>query len=724
MIKCIELKNEATYKNVQILNNLKKVNYFYGTNGVGKTSIGNILENINNFPESKIEWENDEKEILVYNKNFIEQNFGENKNEHPGIFTLGNASKTELESIEKLKETINNLISKIEDKQTFFNQFQNEKIEIENNFKEVLWQTKKKYDKVISDAFEGSNSSKDKLKLNFIENINNNSSKILSLEELKEKHNLLYSDEKTEIDEIDFSFIDNLLLKEVNIFLKPIIGSNDLDISTLIKKLGNADWVYKGLEYLDDNIDSCPFCQQNISSKRLKEILNNFFDINFTSELQNIKDIHKNYSQTVLECSEKFEHIFLKVNKLKINKKDLNAIQNLVIILKEKITQNLLLIKEKIKEPSRKISLNDISEDIILIKTHSVNLNSKIKEYNNIIKNLKKSKEDYKETVWKYFVESLRPTYDLYIKNINKVDNQISRIILAKKNLSELLSKNEKELETAISNLTSTKPTIDAINSLLKEFGFKGFNLTESSTGHYQIIRENGELANNTLSEGEKTFVTFLYFYHLIKGAHNKDNIHKEKIILIDDPISSLDSVILFIVSTLIKNITTDIIQNNGAVKQIFILTHNVYFHKEISFTKINQQDTRYFIIRKHDNNTEIEDCGHQNKIQTSYQLLWNEVKSTENNSISLQNSMRRILENFFGFLGKRYDDEIISLFDNIEEKCIVKSLFAWVNDGSHCIQDDINLNCIDNITTPFKETFKKIFIKTGYEPHYNMMIQ
>lgn len=62
----------------------------------------------------------------------------------------------------------------------------------------------------------------------------------------------------------------------------------------------------------------------------------------------------------------------------------------------------------------------------------------------------------------------------------------------------------------------------------------------------YEVIRENGEVAEN-LSEGERNFIAFLYFYHLVRGSRSSDEV-KDKIVVIDDPVSSMDSTALFLV--------------------------------------------------------------------------------------------------------------------------------------------------------------------------------
>ncbi|MBN0669170.1 AAA family ATPase, partial [Pseudomonas aeruginosa] len=95
---------------------------------------------------------------------------------------------------------------------------------------------------------------------------------------------------------------------------------------------------------------------------------------------------------------------------------------------------------------------------------------------------------------------------------------------------------------------------IDAINTLLASFGFHGFSLAKADSGTaYVLRRPDGMDAKETLSEGERTFVTFLYFYHLLKGSDSESGVTTDRIVVFDDPVSSLDSDILFIVSSLIK---------------------------------------------------------------------------------------------------------------------------------------------------------------------------
>ena len=51
---------------------------------------------------------------------------------------------------------------------------------------------------------------------------------------------------------------------------------------------------------------------------------------------------------------------------------------------------------------------------------------------------------------------------------------------------------------------TSIEPTINAVNSLLKSFGFHTFTLSQAESTQYKLVRANGENAQETLSESEK----------------------------------------------------------------------------------------------------------------------------------------------------------------------------------------------------------------------------
>ena len=126
---------------------------------------------------------------------------------------------------------------------------------------------------------------------------------------------------------------------------------------------------------------------------------------------------------------------------------------------------------------------------------------------------------------------------------------------------------------------------------------------------------------------------------------------------VLDDPICSLDSTVLYIVSSLVKGLIKDVRDGNSDVDQIFVLTHNVFFHKETAFIDRRTEicnDIHYWTISKDNNISTIRPHERNNPIKSSYELLWQELKEGSSTSlVTTQNIMRRILENYFSMLGK-----------------------------------------------------------------------
>lgn len=161
------------------------------------------------------------------------------------------------------------------------------------------------------------------------------------------------------------------------------------------------------------------------------------------------------------------------------------------------------------------------------------------------------------------------------------------------------------EIATLERSITSVEPTVTEINAILASFGFTSFRLATAGDrgSFYKLVRHEGTDALKTLSEGEKSFITFLYFYHLIRGSVSSSGMSADRVIVFDDPVSRLDSDVLFIVSSLIKRVLEDACAGNSLVKQVFVLTHNIYFHKEVTYDAKRKQDLRahktFWIVRK-----------------------------------------------------------------------------------------------------------------------------
>ncbi|MFT6842446.1 MAG: wobble nucleotide-excising tRNase [Psychroserpens sp.] len=392
-------------------------------------------------------------------------------------------------------------------------------------------------------------------------------------------------------------------------------------------------------------------------------------------------------------------------------------------LLTSKTENNKSKIKSKLKEPSSTIILDTLKSEQDLINAFINKINDKIKLHNDTVKNITREKSKLTNEVWRYIIEQIRTNYQIYKTKNTSLTKTIEGLEKSKKDNTdrkEILIKSIVVLEQQNTGVEQTKTEI---NNLLNKFGFNNFQLGDATEekGSYQIIRPNGDKVERTLSEGEKTFITFLYFYHWLKGSFNQELITVDRIVVFDDPISSLDSDVLFIVSHLIRKLVNEIRDKSGNIKQIIILTHNVYFHKEVTYNKgtgiQRLKDETFWIIRKENDFSKIKPYE-KNPVQTSYELLWREVKENPN-SITIENTLRRIIENYFKMFGGISTDDILKKLDD-EDKIIANSLLSWSHAGSHGVSDDLY---VATGSEKHLKVFKNIFDKMEHIKHYEMMM-
>ncbi|MGL2432666.1 ATP-binding protein [Helicobacter pylori] len=734
-ISQIVLKKVATFdENGASFENLKSINFIYGANGSGKTTTSSFLKNLaengieDKFANSKIEWCNNESlKIEVYNKQFKEEQL---RNSHvKGIFTLGKETNQNLEKIESKKESISKENEKKIKNEKNLQDLTQEKEKEEEDFTDSCWEKLyKKNEEDFKETLEGFKR-KEKFKekiLREFENDKHNQSEIVGLEKLKEKIGIVFGENQTELALLECDLTDFDSIENHSIWEQEIVGSGGVAIADLIKKLSNEDWVAQGREYVKDN-SICPFCQKETITKEFKKQLESYFDTSYQESTDTIKKIKEDYTNKTAKVLERLNEII----KTEQNKLDTENLKRIIETLRSKINVNQQKILDKSKEMSRSFKLDSTKNEIDAIKDLIAKANEKITNHNETIKDIKTQKETCVEQTWKFLINEFKNDIQEYNKKYCGLEKGIN-------NLEKEISENQekvKELENEIKelekNMVSIKPIVNEINALLKGYGFTNFGLacTEDEK-FYRIQRENGQLVGETLSEGEVTFITFLYYYHLVKGSLKENDISKNKVLVIDDPISSLDSNILFIVSVLVKDLMKETMEEKTNIKQMIILTHNTYFYKEITLEydlKRYQGKYSFWIIKKDNNVSKIKGYE-ENPIKNSYELLWQEVKQAKENNISwvsLQNVMRRIIEYYFRILGDfKHNDSLSECFEKIEEKQVCNSFISWFNDGSHGILDDLFAQSQDTSIETYLKVFEKIFKETGHEAHFKMMMR
>jgi wobble nucleotide-excising tRNase len=128
-----------------------------------------------------------------------------------------------------------------------------------------------------------------------------------------------------------------------------------------------------------------------------------------------------------------------------------------------------------------------------------------------------------------------------------------------------------------------------------------------------------------------------------------------------------------------------------------------------------------FWIVRKVDGVSKIVGYKH-NPIKTSYELLWAEVRNPNRSLMTIQNTLRRIIESYFKILGNVDTNAIVALFDGRDQQ-VCSSLFSWVNDGSHSAHEDFYISVDEGVVQRYLDVFRLIFNKAGHSAHYEMMM-
>lgn len=745
--------NEATYKDCGVCITPTLINFFFGNNGSGKSTIGKTIK-----VDSGVTWRTGKSvsdyTIHVYNQDYITANLSSYHN-LPGVFTV-NEVNAEIQR-------------KVEEKYA-------EKKAAADAFKTATDEKKKKQDALdqafatfqtecwdnttdIRNAFRSTQTGKMQ-KRSFAEEVllRSESAKEHDVDALKRLYDVAYSADAKRYAEFttipDSTVLDTLagraILGEI------IVSSADTPFAQFVKAINATTWVQQGHSQFHGAVNGkCPYCQQDLPAT-FEEDIRACFDAQYQESINALGGFYESYKNAANTLfaplqrtpSELYPGI------------DLTPYTDKLAAIKGVISANLQAIAEKKNDPSKVVTIEDVAPMLDELSAIIEGFNKLIRENNAVLDEKPRKQAECKTAVWEHIAFMLADEVSRYKASKAALEREMSTLtatIAAQRSAEADIAREITELNKGYIN---TSATIDSVNMLLRDSGFQGFSIREKpdTPNVYEVIRPDGTIAEN-LSEGERNFIAFLYFYHQIKGSESADGGQKEKIVVIDDPVSSMDSSALFIVSALVREMI-EVCANNAIggnpvasgryIKQIFILTHNAYFHREITYNRVRDyQFVNFYLITKVDNRSGIRICVKKNPdvlteeincnpVQNSYAALWEEYRDVTT-PIPLMNVIRRILEYYFlqlcGYDGatlrqrilKDNKDKFIKRDESGKEDYtqyqMASAMLSYINANSVGINDGINFvdDCVDIEQT--KETFKMVFALMNQEQHYEMMM-
>lgn len=517
-----------------------------------------------------------------------------------------------------------------------------------------------------------------------------------------------------------------------------------------------ASWVQQGHEQFHETAGNiCPYCQKEIPAT-FEQDLKACFDSSYQEAKQELADYYEAYRN----AANALIAPMLKPPMVLMPDMDITPFTDKEAAIKGVIATNLQKMKEKIDEPADVVEIEDVATMLTELASIIDGFNTRIKENNSVLDAKPKKQTECRTAVWEHIAFLLTDQISQYKTSKTSLESEISNLITEISTQRTAVGTLTREIAELNKDCVNTTATIESVNILLRDSGFQGFSIREKdgTPNVYEVVRSDGNIAEN-LSEGERNFIAFLYFYHQVKGSENPDGSQENKIVVIDDPVSSMDSSALFIVSALVREMV-QVCENNAVggdhvtkadyIKQIFILTHNAYFHREITYNQVkNYLYVNFYLISKVDNKSSIKLCKkvnpeimteeiNYNLVQNSYVALWEEYREI-NAPIPLMNVIRRILEYYFlqlcGYDGVTLRKRILidnkdkfiktdaSGKEDFTQYQMAHAMLSYICANSVGINDGINFvdDCVDVEQT--KETFRLVFEFMEQKQHYDMMM-
>lgn len=437
-----------------------------------------------------------------------------------------------------------------------------------------------------------------------------------------------------------------------------------------IKSLGrNVEaWINDGMEYIPIGVkDVCPFCGQKITNKSLVK----HYRIYFSNEYARLKHdignilvaIQKAHSETVRD---RFKN-GVKTNKtltqfwgqfldVSLPMVDAESILHTWISAYDTVLSSLMAKQASLLE--QKSWDNDVLKTYEHSRQQIVDMNTRINTINTSIKNLQAQVSTSKTDELKIDLERLKAIRARHSRDISTLCDEYLQAKTAKADAELQKAQVGKKLETYRNNVF---PALCAnVNKYLTKFNagfildeFQSVNNRFGPSCNYNVRvnnmvvsigknksqspRSNQPTFGHTLSTGDRTTLAFALFFSSVVENENL----KDCIIVVDDPVSSLDEFRYTTTAQMLRDLSKK-------TQQLFILSHNKQFLSQV-WREVGPKKCSSLLISRRDKGSIISDWGinlETNAKQTQQQCVLEEyIENKNTDPEKVANAIRLYLE-------------------------------------------------------------------------------
>jgi wobble nucleotide-excising tRNase len=450
---------------------------------------------------------------------------------------------------------------------------------------------------------------------------------------------------------LNFSNIPTTLIEEVKVIFNDKFGD---DIT--VPEFEVVQWIESGLK-LHKEGDNCKFCHGKLDFSDVKSKIAQYKENKrhkateklkkFREQLQSLLDsisfIEKESRTYSTNIGNEVEQHFSEITEKKSN------IDSLITSCQSKIDN--IEIQENFDFGLLAKTLKEIEESISTIsKTKNEQLSELRKKQNNL-------------------TTLVKGAIGLEILQSVAIKEKLKEVKGKEDELKEKLESNKKkqeEIQDLKQQKSLTKDFADFVSQILNDINIS-LKVTLDTDNRNYIIKstnENATLTIKDISEGEKNLLALLFFYYELFADNKQQRIKPEiELIIVDDPISSMDDSNRFYILELMKNLLE--LPN----QQVFVMTHSWEDFCNLSYGKKAWEDktdkngietkSKYatFEIRKSNGKSEIVKAKN---IEKPYKYLFKEIynfsqkhegqATTECEIYHYPNVIRRVFEEWYSF--------------------------------------------------------------------------
>ena len=283
--------NTPTYKN-ETIDNLSFVNFFYGNNGTGKTTLANELIKPANL-EIKAGLDLSNYNIFSYNSDFIKNNFSL-KDKVKAIYTLGQINVANQQRISDIKKEIKDNKKSIEgEEKAAETAKQNKEVTITSS-QNLFWSNSKTQREFFSQYMQGFLKNKAAFLTRVIETYDNKETIPLIDDYDKLCKTIETAFNADETDYPPFIFPEVKIPNKDDLLATSLTSSDSTEFARFVKILNNTSWLKEGHDKYHNSDGKCPYCQQPLPDN-FEEDYKSCFDEDYQKSIDDLTLFHKDY---------------------------------------------------------------------------------------------------------------------------------------------------------------------------------------------------------------------------------------------------------------------------------------------------------------------------------------------------------------------------------------------------------------------------------------------